>query len=160
MVSQPPVPTPAVRTPTLKEAIEKDLAAEIERGLLAVSESGDRSSISIRDDRQFASGTIEPTAAVQAVVGRIADAVGRTQAHILVRGYADSTPVKPAQFASNKDLSAARAKAVADFMAAKLGARQRVSSEGVGEADPIAPNDTEANRAKNRRISIIVGPQT
>lgn len=174
--STPSVSTPSASTPSASvalptrvippetgsstaDAIERELAADIRQGLIAVSDLGGRSTIIIRDDRQFTSGTIEPTPAVQAVIGRIADALGRTTGPILVRGYADSIPVKPGHFASNQELSAARAKAVATLIGTKMGGAQRVTSEGAGEADPIAPNDTQANRAKNRRVAIILGPQ-
>jgi type VI secretion system protein ImpK len=140
--------------------MQKELAPEIERGLISVAHVDGRTSISIKAERQFDSGTVEPVAAVQAVIARVAEALGRTTGPILVRGYADSMPLKPGAFPSNQELSAARAKAAAALIAAKLGQQQRVTSEGVGEADPIAPNDTEINRAKNRRIAIFVGPQT
>lgn len=150
---------PATSTLTAQEAMEKELSQEMRRGLVSIANLGGRTSITIKDDRQFGSGTIEPAPGVRAVVERIAEALGRTTGPILVRGYADNVPVKPGAFASNLELSAARAEAVAALIAAKLGQQQRVTSEGVGEADPIAPNDTEINRAKNRRIAIVLGPQ-
>jgi flagellar motor protein MotB len=41
-------------------------------------------------------------------------------------------------------------------MAPKLADPKRLASEGRGEAEPVAPNDSDANRAKNRRVSILV----
>jgi type VI secretion system protein ImpK len=140
-----------------RQAVEKALAAELQRGQIAITQDAGRTAISLRDDHQFASGNIQPAAEAQAVIGRVAEALGRTVGPILVRGYADSVPVRPGNFASNLDLSAARAKAVAELIGARIGQQQRVTSEGVGEASPIAPNDTEQNRAKNRRIAILVG---
>jgi len=57
------------------------------------------------------------------------------------------------------EATAARAKAAAGMIGARVREPQRVASEGAGEADPIAPNDTEVNRARNRRIAIVLGPQ-
>jgi type VI secretion system protein ImpK len=71
-------------------------------------------------------------------------------------GYADASPTHSAHFASNAELSAARARSVARLMAPKLGDAKRLSVEGKGEAGPIAPNDSEANRAKNRRVVILL----
>jgi type VI secretion system protein ImpK len=143
-----------------RQLLEKELAAEIGSGLVRVGETAGRTSITLGNARQFASGAIEPSADVQAVLGRIGQALDAVPGPILVRGYADSVPVKPGTFASNEDLSAARAKAAAAAIAPKLAQQQRIASEGAGEADPIAPNDTEDNRAKNRRIAIFLGPRT
>jgi type VI secretion system protein ImpK len=125
---------------------------------LALAENEGRTTISIRHDRQFASGDIQPAPAVRALLEQVAGALDPVPGTILVRGYADAVPVKPDAFPSNVELSAARAKAAATLIAAKLRDPQRVTSEGVGEADPIAPNDTEQNRARNRRVAIVVGP--
>ena len=145
---------------TPHQVLEKELAPEIQGGLVSLAEDAGRTTISIRNDRQFASGNIEPGVAVRAVIARVAAALDRAPGPILVKGYTDSMPLKPGQFPSNKELSAARAKAAAALIGSKLGQPQRVTSEGAGEADPVAPNDTEQNRARNRRVAIVLGPQS
>ncbi|MEO8202991.1 MAG: type IVB secretion system protein IcmH/DotU [Betaproteobacteria bacterium] len=147
---------PSVATP--REMLEKALAAELQGGLVAFSDEGGRVAISLRDEHQFASGTVEPAAATKALVERIAAAVERVKGPVLVRGYADSTPVNPAAYASNRELSSARAQAAAALLAARLTDPKRVSSQGMGEADPIAANDTAEHRARNRRVQVLVGP--
>jgi type VI secretion system protein ImpK len=64
--------------------------------------------------------------------------------------------VLSARFPSNWHLSQARAEAVRDMLAARAGTPGRFSAEGRGDAEPIVPNDTSANRAKNRRVDITV----
>jgi type VI secretion system protein ImpK len=44
------------------------------------------------------------------------------------------------------------------MMAAKLADPKRVAAEGKADAEPVAPNDTDANRAKNRRVVILLSP--
>ena len=168
--SAPSTPAPAVSTPTAsappvaapsspaagsRQVLEKELGAELKDGVIRI-EGDARVTISLADGRQFPPGGVEPAASVKAFAERVAGALDRTTGPILVRGYADNTPVKPTAFASNAELSAARAKAVAALIAAKLSQPQRLASEGMGEADPIAPNDTEEHRARNRRIVIVV----
>ena len=150
-----PAPEPVL---TAHQRVEKELAPEVQGGLVALAEDAGRTTISIRNDRQFASGNIEPDPAVKAVLEQVGGALDRVPGRILVRGYADNIPVKPGPFQSNVELSAARAKAAAAAIASKVREPQRVMSEGAGEADPIAPNDTDDNRAKNRRVAIILGP--
>jgi len=156
-VTQAPSTTPVAAGNT-QQVLEKELAPEIKGALLKLGTANGRTTITLLDDKQFALGSVEPTAAVKALVERVAGAIERTKGPVLVRGHTDSVPVKPGAFASNVELSASRAKAAAALLAARLTQPQRVTSEGTGEANPIAPNDTPENRAKNRRIQIIAGP--
>jgi outer membrane protein OmpA-like peptidoglycan-associated protein len=56
----------------------------------------------------------------------------------------------------NQRLSEQRAKSVVDYLMAKGVGAARIQSAGYGETRPVAPNNTEANRAKNRRIEFKV----
>jgi len=158
------VPFPIAATPAPEpvlnqhQRLEKELAPQVQAGIVALTENAGRTTISIRHDRQFSSGDIQPDPAVKAILEKVAGALDGVPGTVLVRGYADAVPVKPEVFKSNVELSAVRAKTAAALIATKLREPQRVKSEGAGEADPIAPNDTEANRAKNRRVAIILGP--
>ncbi len=160
----PVAPAPAVASApvaaslTAKEGLEKELSAELKSGVLKLADNAGRTAISIADQRQFPFAEVEPSAAVKAIVERIASALDRVAGPVTVRGYTDSVPVKRGAFASNVELSEARAKAVAGLLSARLADPGRVTAEGGGEAEPLAPNDIEDNRAKNRRIEILVGP--
>ena len=101
-----------------------------------------------------------PGPKAKALIEMIALALECVPGAILVRGHADSVPVKTTHFASNRELSAARAQAAARVIAAKLSQPERVTSEGAGESDPIAPNSSAENRARNRRVVIILGPRS
>jgi type VI secretion system protein ImpK len=90
------------------------------------------------------------------VLSRIADALRETHGSILVSGYTDSTPMRSARFPSNWHLSQARADAVGEILARRLGDSGRLRAEGRGDADPVAPNDNAADRARNRRVEITL----
>ena len=77
---------------------------------------------------------------------------------IRVHGHTDDRPLKPAApYASNWELSVARATAVVHFLQENVGINpERMSATGYGPYRPIASNDTEAGRRQNRRIEIIV----
>jgi OOP family OmpA-OmpF porin len=68
-----------------------------------------------------------------------------------IDGYTDSTG--PAAY--NLKLSDRRAKAVFDYLTSRGVDPARLKSQGFGEADPIASNDTEEGRAQNRRVMLI-----
>ena len=75
---------------------------------------------------------------------------------IIIEGHTDNMPVRGGAFRSNWELSVARAVSVINFFASKgLDARQMIAG-GYGEHHPAYPNDTEENRAGNRRIEITI----
>lgn len=71
---------------------------------------------------------------------------------ILISGHTDNT----GNDADNLKLSESRAKAVADYLISRGINANRLSWKGFGESKPIAPNDTEEGRAKNRRTEFTV----
>lgn len=84
-------------------------------------------------------------------------------AKIVVYGYTDDTPVGPALqsqgIANNLDLSSKRAGSVVTYLAAQGVDPSLMSAKGRGETHPVVANDTSEDRAKNRRIEIVIeGP--
>jgi chemotaxis protein MotB len=76
---------------------------------------------------------------------------------IIIEGHTDNLPIAAGfRYPSNWELSVARAVSVIDFFTSKgLNSRQFVAG-GYGEYHPLAPNDSEENMAKNRRIEITI----
>ena len=134
------------------------LAAQIKSGLVAVSEEGGGTTITIRSSQQFASGGVDPEAKLRPVLQGIAAALDKVPGAIVVIGHADAKPSNNPKFPSNQELSAARAQSAAKLMAAKLGDPKRITSEGASDTKPLAPSDTAEDRAKNRRVVIVVKP--
>jgi type VI secretion system protein ImpK len=148
--TQPPAP-PAAAPAAAAAALAKSLA-----GLpVAVSESAGAVVLAIADGRQFGSGSDQPAPPMRALLPRIAEALDGLPGAIVVVGHADSRPAG-ARFGSNEELSLARAGAAARLMAPRLADPKRIRAEGRGAAEPLAPNDSDANRAKNRRVAILL----
>lgn len=74
------------------------------------------------------------------------------QSNILIAGYTDNT----GGAAHNLDLSKQRAAAVKDFMITNKVDSTRLTARGMGETQPVASNNTEKGRAKNRRVEITI----
>ncbi len=72
--------------------------------------------------------------------------------NLSIEGYTDSTGAED----FNMSLSSERARAVYDFLKGQGIAESRMRYQGFGPANPVAPNDTEANRAKNRRVEVVL----
>jgi chemotaxis protein MotB len=75
---------------------------------------------------------------------------------IRIEGNTDDNPVDGPFFASNFELSAARAMTVLSFMEAAGVAPERLSMAGNGEYNPVVHNDTAGHRAENRRVDIFL----
>lgn len=75
-----------------------------------------------------------------------------------IEGFTDNVPIKTAQFPSNWELASARALTVLKTMLDAGMPADRVDAASFGETHPIQSNDTDAGRAANRRIEIVVVP--
>lgn len=145
----PPKPAPMPR-------LAGFLAPEIREDLVTVRDEADRSVVVLRGDGLFDSGSSTVKERYYPVLARIADALNGTEGNILISGYSDNVPIRTPRFPSNWHLSQERADAVKTMLEQRLKVPNRVRAEGRGEADPVAPNDSPANRARNRRVEITL----
>lgn len=78
--------------------------------------------------------------------------------NIVVEGHTDTDPLRPnARYETNWELSVARAANVVRYLVEGVGLQpQRFSASGYGEYQPVAENDTAENKAKNRRVDIVI----
>ncbi len=88
-------------------------------------------------------------------LNKMADIMNRyPRTQIVIVGHTDSVGSEQYNF----DLSHRRAIAVADYLVSRGVAAPRLGTEGRGELEPIAGNDTDAGRAQNRRVEVFVVP--
>ena len=136
--------------------INEQLTDEIARGEVAVNDAAGMSTVVIRSDRMFASGSARLEAGIEPVILRVAQALDGVPGTILVTGHTDDVPIRSARFPSNWELSTERAASVVRLMAGKFTDAARLRAEGLADSAPVAPNDSAANRARNRRVTIIL----
>jgi type VI secretion system protein ImpK len=133
----------------------------VHAGLVAVKDEADRSVVILKGDGLFASASTVVRDRYEPVINRIAQAMNNVSGKILVVGYSDNVPIRSARFASNYELSLERARSVQKQLQGSLSQPERVKAEGRGEINPVAPNNTPENRARNRRVEItlLVSPE-
>ena len=107
---------------------------------------------------QFGSGRTGLSSEAKAQLDGIADQLMASNAKIVVVGHADGTPVLRGGFKSNWDLSQARANSAAKYLQSKGIDAGRIEAVGMAHTKPIAPQNTAAGRAMNRRAEIILLP--
>ena len=87
----------------------------------------------------------------------ITDVLKSIPNQIIIEGHTDNTPMHSSEFDSNWTLSYFRAYNVLKYFVQEKGlAPERFSTIGCGEYKPLVPNDTDENKAKNRRIEIVI----
>lgn len=122
-----------------------------------IEESEARIKISLPAPVLFPLGSAEIKKDTYKILSEIAATLKEFEYPIIVEGHTDNIPILGGKYKSNWHLSAARAFAVLNyFITVEKIPPQRLSCLGYGEYRPVAPNDTEENRAKNRRIDIIL----
>ena len=107
---------------------------------------------------QFPSGKVGLTSAAMETLDKaVAMIQSDSDASVLVKGHADGSPVLRGRYRSNWDLSQARADSVVKYLQSK-GVTNTIKSRGLGHTEPIAPVNTKAGRAQNRRAEVIILP--
>ncbi len=106
----------------------------------------------------FESGKADLTDQMRAQLDKIAPVLMKlAEKHdIIVEGHTDNIPIRTRQYASNLELSTARATSVVKDLLAKNFPPKHLAAVGYGEYHPIVPNDTEMNRKKNRRVVFFI----
>ena len=106
----------------------------------------------------FGSGQTGLSSKAKEMLDGIADELMASDAQINVVGHADGTPVLRGSYRSNWDLSQARANSAAKYLQSKGIDAARIEAVGVAHTQPIAPQNTAAGRAMNRRVEVILLP--
>jgi chemotaxis protein MotB len=105
----------------------------------------------------FDSGSAEIKPQYQESLAKIGNLINKVDNHIRVEGHTDNRPIVTSVYPSNWELSAARATRVVRLFISECDiSPAKVVAVGYGEYKPIADNDTEEGRKKNRRIDIII----
>lgn len=115
--------------------------------------------ISINERLIFKSGSSEIEKASEEKVLNIGKQIlsNIPNKHIRIEGHTDNVPIKSPIYPSNWELSSARATNVLRILVEKAGIDPKlISAVGYGEFTPLVPNDSDANREKNRRVDIVI----
>lgn len=132
------------------------LRNEIANGLIVVTESENASKITILGDELFASGSDKIEDRYFPVLASVSQALNVIKGQIIVSGHTDDRPINSPTYPSNWHLSQGRADAVKQIILKYIEDGSRVRSEGKGDQNPTVPNSSDANRAKNRRVEIVI----
>ncbi|HEX3985348.1 MAG TPA: flagellar motor protein MotB [Acidobacteriaceae bacterium] len=136
------------------------LAPQIAQHVVALRLGRDGLVISLREAGFYQSGSAVPDAASKGTLDRVTARLAATPYDLRIEGHTDNVPIHTARFASNWELSTARASELTKLLIVHYGfAPARLSAAGYGEFHPFASNDSADGRSQNRRVDIIVLPR-
>ncbi|MDT3387607.1 MAG: OmpA family protein, partial [Bacteroidota bacterium] len=122
--------------------------------------------ISLADNMLYKSGSYEINDRAQETLSKIAKIITDYKDYdVLIEGNTDNVPINNSSammtnIRNNWDLSSLRASSVVQYLIDHFGvAPKRLTAGGRGEFNPIATNDTELGRQRNRRTQIIITPK-
>jgi chemotaxis protein MotB len=130
------------------DALEKNISVITdERGIV----------IRVLDEAFFDLGKADLKQGARRTLNTIAPVIAAVENPLRVEGHTDDIPIATTEFRSNWELSVRRATEVVRYLIEKHDlSPRRISAVGYAEYHPVAPNDTDENRSRNRRIEIIV----
>ncbi|EJG0780799.1 flagellar motor protein MotB [Vibrio parahaemolyticus] len=141
----------------LMESIKKALELEIEQGAIEVENLGQQIVIRMREKGAFPEGSAFLQPKFRPLVRQIAELVKDVPGIVRISGHTDNQRLDSELYRSNWDLSSQRAVSVAQEMEKVRGfSHQRLRVRGMADTEPLVPNDSDENRALNRRVEISI----
>lgn len=142
------------------EVLARDLSATllplVKSGQVRVTQNARGISIELNASVLFDQGEAVLQRDAREVLGEVAGLLKGAPQRIEVEGHTDNLPITNERFASNWELSAVRAASVVRLFIENGVQDARLSAIGHGATRPVAPNDTPANQARNRRVAVMI----
>ena len=130
----------------------KDVEVQVLKGVVYIS---------LSDNMLYKSGSYSISDQAGEILGKVAKIIKDYEGYeVLIEGNTDNVPISAVNIRNNWDLSTLRASSVVQSLQNTYGVDpKRLTAGGRGEFNPVADNDTEVGKAKNRRTQIIITPK-
>ena len=137
--------------------LQDALDQEVQDGLVTLERKESSIIVRIQEKGSFGSGSARLDPEFHEVMARISKVLATKPGKITVAGHSDNIPISTGRFRSNWELSSARAVTVLHSMLRNKDiVEDRVVVEGFADTQPLVDNDSPQNRAKNRRVELIL----
>lgn len=141
----------------LMETINKLIEDKNLQEFITVEKEHRGVSVVVVDSLLFQSGRSDLKGESKEILLDISVILNEIDNEVIIEGHTDNVPINTYMFASNWELSTSRAVVVTRFLVELGGVNPtRISAQGYGEFEPIVANDTPENKARNRRVNILI----
>jgi chemotaxis protein MotB len=139
------------------EYLSAELKDEIAAGKVHVEMHARGLVVSLMEAAFFPSGEARIVPGALPSIAKIAGALKKIPNPVRLEGHTDSVPIHNSRFQSNWDLSAARGVAMLELFTTQYGiAEDRLAIVGYADHAPVDTNETDAGRARNRRVDLVI----
>ncbi len=145
----------------MQKDLEDELAGLVDAGKIKLMTRRGLLVVQIPREVLFESGKFELKDKGKKTLKSVASELGGLKKHrLLVAGHTDNVPVsdKSVSFKDNWELSSKRALSATKVLAGSGVQENKLAAAGFGSNDPVASNDSEEGRAKNRRVELMLVP--
>lgn len=136
--------------------VDSAMGALMHRHLVMMHREAGMIEVQFSTDLLFPSGSAHLSPSAVAAITHLAGVLQQYPNPVRVEGFTDNVPIRTVQFASNWELSAARAGSVVHILSAHGVAPSRLAVIGFGAQRPIASNQTASGREANRRVVVVI----
>lgn len=146
-----------------KSMLENKLSQEINDKQIKLQMMEKGLVITVVGDLIFDSGKAKIRPEAVGLLNKVANILkeNMSQFNVGIEGHTDNVPIQRSGWKSNWELSTARSLSVLHFLVNEEGiSPERLSAIGYGEYRPVASNDTKSGRKQNRRVEIVILPNT
>ena len=140
----------------IKARLEARLQSQVQNGLVNMSLDGRGLVVSMREAGSFSTGSADLSSAALAALREISATLKDVGNVVRIEGHTDDVPINTLRYRSNFELSTARATNVIAYLVEQGLEAPRMSAAGYGEFHPVVANDSDAGRAMNRRVDLVV----
>lgn len=156
--------TPGPQVASVPKGVDVAKSLEASQGIIGIQQIGDRLMITLADQIHYESGQVHINPEGVEVLKRVAEILKDVpDKRVEIEGHADDMPIGPTlkkQYPTNQELSEARATTVVRHLVEDGGVDPAVlSAIGFGDTRPVANNETEEGKKKNRRVEIVLYPK-
>jgi chemotaxis protein MotB len=148
-------------TQSAYDQLNQQLSAEISQGQVHITRLQGAIKVTVNSELLFPSGGWQMPPQAAKTIAEMAPVLAPMQtAHIVITGYTDNVPIGPELrdqgIPTNQVLSMKRAQTVMQYLISQGVNPALLTAQGLGDADPVASNDTAAGRAQNRRVELTL----
>ena len=141
----------------IQSELQRALAEEIARKDVALHMESEGLIVTLREVGFFDSGSAMMRPGAQNAFARVAGILRAHSCAVRIEGHTDNVPIHNAQFASNWELSTARASGLVRVLVDNYGISPALlSAAGYAEFHPASANDNSQGRALNRRVDLVI----
>lgn len=144
------------RMKNLTSGLSQVMASLIKQRTVSVNQTKRGVVIDISASTLFGTGEATLQPGMLDVLRQVATVLSKEELPIEVEGHSDDIPIATAQFPSNWELSSARASSVVRMLIDNGVPAKRLAVVGLASNQPLVPNDSPENRARNRRVTITI----